>query len=437
MNDLLYARAQMEVSLAFHMVFAAMGIGMPLLLLIAEGLYLRTGQQHYRELAQRWSKVTAVLFVIGAVSGTALSFELGLLWPRFMAFAGSALGPAFALEGYAFFIEAIFVGLYLYGWDRLSARNHFLTGIPVALSGLASGVLVTAANAWMQCPRGVTVVDGRITSLSATAAFESPAWIPMAIHSALSCYVSVGFAVAGVAAWALLHKRSPTHHRAALSIALTVGALAAALQGASGDLIARMVAEYQPVKLAAMEAHYETAVEVPIVVGGVPDDDAGVVRHGLKIPYGLSLLARHDPHARIQGLRDFAREDWPRTTLVHLSFDAMVLLGSWLIGVGALYAWMRWRRRNPLEHEGFLKLLVVSGPLGFCALEAGWMVTEAGRQPWTVQGLLRTRDAVTPAHGVLGTLVVFTAIYAMLGAVVVVLLRRLSRTPFEASEGHR
>lgn len=197
----------MELSLAFHMVFAALGIGMPVLMLIAEGLWLRTRRDHYRELARKWGKATALTFAIGAVSGTALSFELGLLWPRFMAFAGGVIGSAFALEAYAFFIEAIFLGLYLYGWDRLSPRAHWLTGFPVAIGGLMSGVLVVAANAWMQAPTGFVESGGELVSADPFAPFRSPAWLHMALHSTLSCYIATGFAAAGVYAMGMLRGR--------------------------------------------------------------------------------------------------------------------------------------------------------------------------------------------------------------------------------------
>ncbi|MEJ2504458.1 MAG: cytochrome ubiquinol oxidase subunit I, partial [Gemmatimonadota bacterium] len=250
MNALLAARAQMEVSLAFHMVFAALGIGLPLLMLVAEGLWLRTGREHYRHLARTWAKATALTFAVGAVSGTALSFELGLLWPRFMEVAGAVLGPAFALEGYAFFIEAIFLGLYLYGWDRLSPRAHWWTGVPVAVSGLLSGILVVAANAWMQTPTGVdaaSAVGGQPLAIGdPLAVFRTPAWLQMSLHSTLSCYAATGFAVAGTYALGLLRGRSNAYHRAGLTLAMAVGATAAILQPLSGDLSARNVARYQP-----------------------------------------------------------------------------------------------------------------------------------------------------------------------------------------------
>jgi cytochrome d ubiquinol oxidase subunit I len=437
MDTLTAARAQMELSLAFHMIFAAMGIGMPLVLVIAEALHLRTGDGRWREIAKRQAKATAILFAVGAVSGTALSFELGLLWPRFMRLAGPVLGPAFALEGYAFFIEAIFIGLYLYGWNRLTPRQHFWVGVPVAVSGALSGILVVAANAWMQCPPadGAQVVAGAFVNIDPTAVFRSPAWINMAVHSTLACYVSVGFALAGVSAWSLLKGRDARYHRGALDIAMAVAAVSALLQGVSGDFIARMVAQTQPVKLAAMEAHFETTRGADIIVGGIVDHDARTVRGALHIPHGLSLLIDHRTDSVVRGLNDFPPELHPHVGLVHTAFDVMVGAGMALIALALLFGYFRWKTRRAGElPRWLLRALVVASPLGFVALQAGWIVTEAGRQPWIIQGIMRTRDAVTPATGVQGTFALFTLLYLALGVVVAVMIRDLTRAaPSEAT----
>src|SRR5688500_6697684 len=320
MDTLTAARAQMEVSLGFHMVFAALGIGLPVMLVIAEALWLRTGRPHYRDLARQWAKATALTFAVGAVSGTALSFELGLLWPRFMEVAGPTIGSAFTLEGYAFFAEAIFLGIYLYGWDRLSPRAHWLTGIPVAPSGLASGVLVVAVNAWMQCP----AQSGGSVRMDPMAPFASPPWLHMALHSSLACYVATGFAAAGVYALGMLRGRGDDYHRSGLRIALAVGGVAAVLQPLSGDISARAIAKLQPVKLAAVEAVFETQRGAPLTIGGIPDADERTVRFGLEIPKGLSLLANHDPNAEITGLNDVPRDEWPNVLVSHLAFQVMV-----------------------------------------------------------------------------------------------------------------
>jgi cytochrome d ubiquinol oxidase subunit I len=253
------------------MVFAAFGIGLPLLMLIAEGLWIRIGKDHYLQLTRTWGKATGLLFAIGAVSGTALSFELGLLWPPFMERAGSIIGPAFALEGFAFFIDAIFLGLYLYGWHRLSPVAHWLTGVPVAVSSLSSDILVVAVNAWMQVPVGFAVTEGgQFVDVDPLATFRSPAWIPLAIHSSLSCYIATRFAVAGVYALGRLRGRSDPYHYSGAAIALAVGTLAAILQPISGHVNGQNVAKYQPAKLAAMEAHFRTRTAAPLTLGGIP-----------------------------------------------------------------------------------------------------------------------------------------------------------------------
>jgi len=413
MDVLTAARVQMEVSLAFHMIFAALGIGMPVLMLIAEGLWLRTGEPHYRDLARKWAKATALAFAIGAVSGTALSFELGLLWPRFMAFAGGVIGPAFALEGYAFFIEAIFLGLYLYGWDRLSPRAHWWTGVPVALSGLASGILVVAANAWMQAPVG----------MDPGAPFRSPAWLHMSLHSSLSCYIATGFAVAGVYATGMLRGRRDAYHRSGLGIAMAVGGATALLQPLSGDLSARSIERYQPAKLAAMEAHFETRTHAPFIIGGVPDADAGVVRWAIEIPSGLSLLVGRHPATEVTGLDAFPRDEWPNVLIPHIAFQVMISCGLVLIAIALIWGW---RRLRGGEGTRMLRAIVIASPLGFLALEAGWLVTEVGRQPWVVYGLMRTSDGVTPVSEVPLTLFGFALLYSALGFALALLLRGLA-----------
>lgn len=422
MDPLLAARAQMTVSLAFHMVFAALGIGLPLFMVLAEGLWLRTRRPEYLELARKWAKATGVLFAIGAVSGTALSFEMGLLWPRFMEFAGPLIGPAFALEGYAFFIEAIFIGLYLYGWDRLSPLGHWLCGIPVALSGAASGILVVSANAWMQHPVGFDLVNGQPANIQPAAALFNPAWAVMALHSTLSCYAATAFAIAGVYAHGYFRGARSDYQRAALRLSMAVGGLVAFLMPLSGHLNAAYVSRHQPTKLAAMEAQFRTERGAPLRIGGWPDPAKREVRYVIEIPRLLSVLAYEDPNAEVKGLEAFPRDEWPNVPLVHLSFQVMIGCGLALMGAAALF-WLLWRRGDlPRWVAG---LLVACGPLGFVALEAGWIVTEVGRQPWIIRGIMRTAEAVTPAPHVEATFYGFTLLYLLLAVVLCVFLLRL------------
>jgi cytochrome d ubiquinol oxidase subunit I len=317
MTDLLAARSQMAMSLAFHILFAVAGIGLPALMAIAEYRYIRTGDLVMKELAKRWAKGTAILFAVGAVSGTVLSFELGLLWPRFMEHAGGIIGMPFSLEGLAFFTEAIFLGIYLYAWDRIPPRAHLAAGIVVAVSGALSGAFVVTANAWMNTPTGFTVRDGVITDVDPIAAMLSPAAFTQVVHMTLAAYAAVGFATAGIHAIAIL-RSTPyrAFHRYAVQAALFMGVPAALLQPLAGDFAARQVAEHQPVKLAAMEAHHRTG-PMALVIGGWPDVESGHNRFAVEIPGVMSLLLHGDRNASVPGLDAVPAVDRPLTFTSH------------------------------------------------------------------------------------------------------------------------
>ena len=430
MPDLLAARSQMAVSLAFHIVFAIIGIAMPLMMVLAERRWQVTGHAIYLDLAKRWAKGTAILFAVGAVSGTVLSFELGLLWPRFMEFAGAIIGMPFSLEGFAFFTEAIFLGIYLYGWDRIPSRAHLWAGAAVAVSGAASGIFVVIANAWMNAPAGFELVKGQAVNVDPIAAMANAAAVSQTLHMTLAAYAATGFAVAGIHAFLLLKDPANAFHRRALEIALLVGAPAAVLQPISGDISARHIAVHQPVKLAAAEALFRTQAGAPLTLGGWPDVAGGETRFAITIPYALSLLAFHDPDARVQGLDAVLRELWPNVHLVHFSFDLMVALGSYLALVALWVGWLAWRRADFAHNRWLMRAIALATPMGFIAVEAGWMVTELGRQPWVIYGVLKTRDAVTPMPGLVVPFVTFTLLYCCLGVIVAWLLyRHIIRSP--------
>ena len=422
MSDLLAARSQMAMSLAFHIIFAVVGIGMPALMVIAERRWLRTGDHHYLELAKRWARGTAILFAVGAVSGTVLSFELGLLWPRFMEFAGPIIGMPFSLEGFAFFTEAIFLGVYLYGWERVRPRAHLAAGVIVAVSGAVSGVFVVIANAWMNTPAGFRMVDGQPMDVHPLRAMMTTATFPETLHMTIAAYAATGLVVAGIHAALLLREPRNAFHRRALLVGLLVGAPAALVQPLSGDISARYVARWQPIKLAAMEADFTTQRGAPLHVGGLPDETRGVTRGAIEIPYGLSLLAFHDPRAVVQGLGDFPRDLWPPVAITHFAFDVMVGLGSLMAIIAAWALVVLARKREPADSRRLLWALTVIAPAGFIAIEAGWTVTEVGRQPWVVYGVMRTADAVTPMPGLIVPFTTFTLLYCFLGATVAWLL---------------
>ncbi|HET6778549.1 MAG TPA: cytochrome ubiquinol oxidase subunit I [Gemmatimonadales bacterium] len=437
MSDLLAARSQMAVSLGFHIIFAVVGIGMPVLMIIAERRWQKTGDAIHLDLAKRWSKGTAILFAVGAVSGTVLSFELGLLWPGFMELAGGIIGMPFSLEGFAFFTEAIFLGIYLYGWDRISPRSHLWSGVAVAVSGAASGIFVVTANSWMNSPAGFDLVGGRPVNVDPIAAMLNPMAFQQTLHMTLAAYVATGFAVAGIHAFLLLFDRENAFHRRALSAALILGVPAALLQPISGDISARSVAALQPVKLAAMEAHFETTAGAPLTIGGLPDMETREIRYAIKIPYGLSLLAFHDPNAVVRGLEEFPRQDWPNVPIVHIAFQIMVALGTYLALLSLWIAWRALRRKDLCSSRWLLRALALAAPMGFIAIEAGWTVTEVGRQPWIIQGILRTADAVTPMPGLVVPFLLFTLLYCFLGVIVAWLLyRQIIRSP-KSSEWSR
>jgi cytochrome d ubiquinol oxidase subunit I len=428
MTDLLAARTQMAISLGFHIVFAEIGIAMPLLMVLAEWRWRRTGDAAYRELATRWAKGTAVLFAVGAVSGTVLSFELGLLWPGFMRIAGPIVGIPFSLEGFAFFTEAIFLGVYLYGWNRVSARVHLTAGVLVAAGGATSAGFVVLVNAWMNTPVGFQLAgDGRLTGIDPIVGMQSPAALEQVLHMLLAAYAATGMAVAGVHAWLLVRGGAPALHRRALMLALAVGAPAAVLQPLSGDFSARVVAKTQPVKLAALESEWETMRRAPLHIGGWPDVTREQTRWAIQIPAGLSLLAFHDPNAEVKGLRAFPRDVWPPVVIVHLAFQVMVAAGLALAFVALWTGWVAWRRHDVTSSRRLLMAVALVTPLGFVATEAGWIVTEVGRQPWIVQGLVRTSAAVTPMPGLIVPMLTFTALYVGLGAIVAVLIASLVR----------
>ena len=424
MSDLLAARSQMAMSLAFHIVFAAIGIAMPLLMAIAEGLWLRRREKTYLLLTKRWAKGTAIFFAVGAVSGTVLSFELGLLWPGFMAYAGPIIGMPFSLEGFAFVLEAIGLGIYLSGWNRVPPLAHWFAGVMVAVSGALSGIFVVTANAWMNTPAGFEIVDGKPVNVDPIAAMLNPLSLPHTVHMTIAAYLAVAFAVAAIHAFMLLRDPHNLFHRRALGIALAVGGVTAVLQPISGDLSAKYVARYQPVKLAAMEGQFRTERGAPLRIGGLPDTETMEMSYALEIPRGLSFLATGDPDAEIRGLEAFPRDEWPPVLITHVAFQVMVACGMTLLGTALLGALLAIRRRGLPDQRWYLWLVTFCGPLGMIAIEAGWTVTEVGRQPWIIYGIMRTADAVTPMPGLVVPFTTFTLLYIFLAVIVVFLMRR-------------
>jgi cytochrome d ubiquinol oxidase subunit I len=425
--DPVAARSQMGFSLAWHIVLACFGVGLPGLVLFAEWRGIRTGDPAYRLLARRWAKALGLLFAVGAVSGTILSIEMGVLWSGLMSRWGQVIGLPFAIEGIAFFIEAIFLGIYLYGWDRLPPRVHLLSGVPIFAAGLASAFFVVCANAWMNTPTGYTLKDGRIASVDPWAAMFNPATGPETVHMILAALMVTGFGTASVYAVAMLRGRRDRYHRLGLLVPLTGAVILTPLQIVAGDWAARMVATHQPTKLAAMEGLAKTTTGAPEAIGGY--FSGGKLHWALKIPDGLSLLAKLNPHATIQGLDATPPADRPPlVTLVHLSFDTMVGIGFGLLALGVWLGLWWWRRRDFPATKWFLRAVAVSGVATVIAMELGWITTEVGRQPWIVYHVLKVANAVNPEPGIQYGFWAVVAIYAVLTVITVAVLRHLTRS---------
>jgi cytochrome d ubiquinol oxidase subunit I len=434
LDYLLEAREMQALSFAVHIPLVCFGIAFPAIVLFMDGIHLRTGDPVYKAVAKRWSKVMLILFAVGVVSGTILSFELGLLWPRWMERFGEVFGLAFGLEGFSFFIEAIFIAIYVYGWDRLAPRAHFLMGIPIVITGITGSMMVIAVNGWMNNPTGFELsAAGEVTDVKPFAAlFNDNLWHEL-VHMYLAGYLVVGFLVAGVYAWAWLHGKRDRYHRVALIVPLTVAALAAPMQVVVGDWAARTVADKQPTKLAAFEGLDRTTKGADLTLGGIYFD--GSVHGGISIPDGLSLLADHDPDATIEGLDAVPGDDRPSVGIVRNSFQVMVGIGTALalLGIGYLVLW--WRRRRMPRSAWFYRAVVAAGPAALVALIAGWVVTEVGRQPWIVYRVMRTSEAVTGADGIPIGYATLAIVYLAVALIVLFLLRRLARRPVELEVG--
>lgn len=433
MDNILSARTLMGFSLCFHIIYATIGIGLPLMLMVAEGLSLRTGDELFHQLARRWMRPAGVLFAIGAVSGTVLSFELGLLWPRFMAFSGPLIGLPFSMEGFAFFTEAIFLALYIYGEQRLSRRMLFYCTIILTLSSAASAAFVISANAWMNTPTGFRLVNNALVDVHPFQALSNPSWAHEAVHGTLAAYVATGFAMAGVYALALLRGSNSDYNKRALTLALAIASASLPLMLVTGDWAAMTVAVQQKPKLAAMEAHFVTASGAPLIIGGWPDPASGKVLYGIKIPKLLSILAHRNPDAIVEGLDAFPPGTTPDPRLVHPFFDLMVGSTFIMLAPAAWFWWLRWRRRDVPLDTWLLCALLLASPFGMIALESGWLVTEFGRQPWIIRDLMRVSEGATLQTGIGLILITFVVIYLLLTAGLLKLLLRPS-TPVDRTE---
>ena len=427
-DHLLQARQMQALSFAVHIPLVCFGIAFPLMVLVMEWMGHRTGDPLYLAIARRWSRIMVALFAVGVITGTILSFEMGLLWPNFTATFGGVFGLGFAVEGFSFFLEAIFIGIYIYGWDRLSPRAHMLSAVPIVLTGFTGSLMVIAVNAWMNHPGGFRLVRGEAVDIHPVDALfgNTYLWHEL-VHMYLAGYIVTGFVVAGAYAVARLRGRWGRYERTALVVPLTIAALASPVQLLVGDWAARDVAESQPTKLAALEGLGKTEKGAPIHVLGWYHD--GEVKFGIGIPKMLSVLAFHAPNARVEGLDAVAPDERPPVNIVRICFQAMVGIGTLLALLGAIVLYLRVRRRALPAWRWFYYGLAAAGPLSVVALICGWIVTEVGRQPWVVYRVMPTSQAVTAAGGIPVGYATLWIVYLAVGAGVVWILRRLARAP--------
>jgi cytochrome bd ubiquinol oxidase subunit I len=427
---LLEARQMQALSFSVHIPLVCFGIAFPVMVMFCEWRYLRTGDQLYRTLARRWTKVMTALFAVGVITGTILSFEMGLLWPNFTGTFGSVFGLGFAVEGFSFFAEAIFIGIYVYGWDRLSPKAHFASGIPIVLAGFTGSLMVISVNAWMNHPSGFRLKNGKAVDVHPlTALFGNGYLWNELIHMYVAGYIVVGFLVAAAYAVGALRGRWGRYERTAFTIPVTVAAIAAPIQILIGDWVAREVAVTQPIKLAAIEGLYKTTRGASEHLLGWYTQ--GQVKYGIAIPHLLSLLAFHSWNAKVIGLDTVAADDRPPVNIVRFAFQTMVGIGTLLALLGVVFLFVRWRRGRLPRSKWFFRAVIAAGPLSVVALIAGWVTTEVGRQPWVVYNVMRTSQAVTGAGGIPVGYGVLVLVYVGVGVGVFWTLRRLARAPLE------
>ncbi len=431
-NHLLQARQMQALSFIVHIPLVCFGIAFPAMILFIEWRYLRTGEDVYRTLARRWTKVLVTLFAAGVVTGTILSFEMGLLWPDFTSTFGSVFGLGFAIEGFSFFLEAIFIGIYVYGWDRLSPRAHLLAGIPIAGAGVLGSLMVISVNGWMNHPQGFRLVKGQVVDVRPwRALFGNGYFWHELVHMYLAGYIVTGFVVGGAYAIGWLRGRRDRYHRIALAVPLTSAAVAAPLQVLVGDWAARDVANQQPIKLAALEGLGATTHGAPIHLFGWYS--GGHVKYGIEIPRLLSLLAFHRVNATVTGLNSVPTDDVPPVNVVRIAFQLMVGIGSLLALLSLIFLILRWRRGGLPSSPWFYRAVALAGPASVVALIAGWVTTEVGRQPWVVYRVMRTDQAVTSASGIPVSYAMLAVAYLVLLAAIGWALRRLASRPLPES----
>ncbi|MFC4812077.1 cytochrome ubiquinol oxidase subunit I [Paenibacillus sp. GCM10023250] len=427
-DPVMYSRMLTGLTLAFHIIFATIGVGVPLMIALAEWIGIKRGDDHYLLLARRWARGFVITVAVGVVTGTAIGLQLSLLWPTFMRVAGQSIALPLFMETFAFFFEAIFLGIYLYTWERFKKRTtHLLLLIPVVLGSSASACFITIVNAFMNAPAGIKVEGGRIVDISPFGAMLSPAMPTKVSHVLVTAYVTCAFVLAAIAAWSLLKGRDHVYYKKALKLTMTSAFVFILASAVIGDLSGKYLAKYQPEKLAAMEWHFDTTKQAPLVLGGILTDD-NEIKYGLKIPFALSILAHGLPNAEVTGLNDIPEDEHP-PLFIHYLFDLKMAFVAVMVVVSGAFMLLLYRKRDAVfRNKWLLRGIILAAPLAMATIEHGWIFSEIGRQPWLLRGIMRTSEGATTSEHVDTMLVVFALLYVVLGISAVTVLIRMFRS---------
>ncbi len=429
-ESVFFSRVLTELTLSFHIIYATIGVGIPLMILIAQWVGIRKQDEHYILLARRWTRGYAITVAVGVVTGTAIGLQLSLLWPEFMALGGQVIALPLFLETFAFFVEAIFLGIYLYTWDRFeNQKKHLLLLIPVAIGGGFSAVFITMVNSFMNSPRGFELLEGQLVNVNPILAMFTPSMPTKVAHVLGTAYMTSAFVLAAIAAFHLLKGSNHVYHKKALYFTMKIGLVFSIAIAFTGDLSGKYLGEYQPEKLAAFEWHFETEEKAPLLLYGYLEN--GEVKNAITIPYGLSILTHGNPNAEVLGLEEFPEDEIP-PLYIHYLFDLMVTIGMFMLMLSLVYMLGVWKKWNFVSAKWYRWLIVLGGPLSILAIEFGWWLNEVGRQPWILVGYMRTADAATTSGQVDLMLILFAALYLVLGiGTVQVLLRMFQKYPIE------
>ncbi|SDM71751.1 cytochrome ubiquinol oxidase subunit I [Bacillus sp. OK048] len=420
-----FSRVLTELTLSFHIIYATIGVGIPLMIMIAQWVGIKKQDEHYILLARRWTRGFVITVAVGVVTGTAIGLQLSLLWPNFMVLAGNVIALPLFMETFAFFFEAIFLGIYLYTWDRFeNQRKHLLLLIPVAIGASFSAVFITIVNAFMNAPQGFDIENGQLVNVSPIVAMFNPAMPTKVAHVLVTAYMTSAFVLAAVGAFRLLKGSNHLYHKKALFLTMKIGLIFSIASAVIGDFSGKYLAKYQPEKLAAAEWHFETEAGAPLILYGVLDN--GEVKYAFKIPFALSILAHSAPNAEVIGLDQFPEDEVP-PLYIHYLFDTMVTIGMWMTLISMVYLVGTWKKWRFTSSKWFRWLIVLGGPLSIIAIEAGWWLDEVGRQPWILRGIMRTKEAATTSGQVDLMLLLFAGLYLILGIGSIVVLMRMFR----------